>query len=211
MKSVGNDFLIKGDIWTPSIRNESNTPGIHIGRDPVLYGLYRDEGMGYTRYTCSHLEDTVLSLKDDMPKGKKQGISIEITESEILLTVNDVQWVIASKYIESTDDFCPEYSMFDDILKNNSWSRFLTDTLQQLNDYHPVSVIGKVDGTDETTTVRLAKNLFKLSGVKKKNIDFSGEYSLKNTELFDKTVASLIIHMTYPNIECAHLYYIRKY
>lgn len=211
IKAVGNDFLIKGDMWIPCIKTESNSPGVHIGRDPILTGLYENEDTEYKRYTCSHLSETVDSLKNDMPKGKKTDIFIEVSETEISLHVNDVTWVIVSEYIEGTEDFCPEYSMFEDIIEKHNWSCFMEDTLQNLNDYHPVSVIGKVDGTDETTTIRLAKNLFKLSGVKKKKIDYSGEYSIKNTSLFDETVASLTIHMMYPNIECVHLYYIRKY
>ena len=211
LKNIGSDFLIKGDIWTPSVKTESNTPGIHMGRDPILSKLYSSTDIQYTKYTCSHLDCTVDTLKTDMPKGKKQCIFIEITEKEISLYVNDVQWVIASKYLEGTNDFCPQYSMFDDILANHNWSSFLTDTLQRMNDYHPVSIIGNIDGTDERTTVRLAKNLFKLSGVKKKIIDYCGEYMLSNTDTFDETVAQLTLHMIYPNIECAHIYYIRKY
>ena len=212
LKSIGNDFLIKGDIWTPSIKTVSNSPGTHISRDPILTKIYSsEEDIQYTRYTCSNLDCTIESLKTDMPKGKKQGIAVEMTEQEISLYVNDTQWVIASKYLDSTEDFCPQYSMFGDIIKEHNWSSFLKDTLQCINDYHPVSIIGKVDGTDEKTTIRLAKNLFKLSGVKKKSIDYCGEYSVTDTKEFDETVAKLTLHMIYPNIECAHIYYIRKY
>lgn len=211
IKSVGNDFLIKGDIWIPSIKTDSNSPGLHIGRDPILTKLYSNKDIVYSKYTCSHLDCTIESLKTDMPKGKKQLMFVEITEQEISLNVNDIKWVIASKYVDNTEDFCPQYSMFDDILKSHNWSSFLNETLQSMNDYHPVSIIGTVNGTDEKTTVRLAKNLFKLSGVKKKIIDYRGEYSLNDTNEFDETVAKLILHMVYPNIECVHMYYIRKY
>ena len=212
LNSIGNDFLIKGDIWLPCIKNEKNTPGTHIGRDPILTKLYNTDDMVYSKYTCSHLEDTLNSLKNDMPKGRKTSRTLEITDTEISIQINDdIQWVIASKYIESTDDFCPEWSMFNDILQNRLWSELSNETLQNINDYHPVSIFGRIADTEEITKIRLAKNLFKLSGVRKRVVDFSGEYSLKNTSLFDETVADLAIHMNYPAIECVHLYYIRKY
>lgn len=212
ISAIGDDFLVKGDMWIPSIKSESNTPGTHIGKDPMLNRIYKsDQNFEYTKFTCSRLKDTLTSLSEDMPKGRDRDIFLEVNNTELIIHVNDVQWVVASKYIEDTLDMFPNYNMFDELITSYNWTSFEPSILEQINNYCPASLRTYVDGTDEMTTVRLAKNLFKLSGVRKKKLDYTGEFSVVNTPLFDNTVANLVIHMVYPNIECIHSYYIRKY
>lgn len=212
MKELGNDFLIKGNMWIPSIKTSSNTPGLHIGRDVMLSNYYESPEYGYRKYTCSHLEETIESLKT--LKGRRTDIMFEMTDSEMSLYVNGCQWVVASQYLEDTVDFCPSFSMFEDILdKYSCWTEISYDTLDALIAGHPVTIKGTVEDSGEETSVRLAKKLMKLRGVGCRKVDHTGEYTLINAEsdMFDNTIAKLIIHMKYTKIECINMYYLRKY
>ena len=212
MKDLGSDFLVKGNMWIPSVKTDSNSPGLHIGKDVMLSEYYDTPDAQYRKYTCSHLVETIESLKTI--KGRKTSIIFEATESEISLYVNDCQWVIASAFLEDTVDFCPDFTMFEDILeKYSGWTELQYGILDALINGHPVTVIGTIEGTNETTAVRLAKKLMKLRGNGCRKVDHTGEYTLINADstVFDETIARLIIHMKYTKIECINMYYIRKY
>ena len=214
MKELGSSFLVKGDVWVPSEKNDKNTPGIHIGKDPLLHEYYTQEANSvYTKFTCCRLEDTLASIAE--VKGRKTLILLEITQDELSLYINDTQWVIASKFIaETTPDLCPEINDFDSYISSyDNWYDFSDETLQALIDSHPVTVYGTIDGTDEKTPVRLAKKLMKLRGVGCRKLDHSGQYTITKSDqsVFDDSVCKLIMHMKYTKIECINIYYIRKY
>lgn len=209
LKSVGTDFLVKGDMWIPSIKE---IPGVHVGRDPMLSEYYELSESKYIKYTCSHLKETLREL--DNIKGRKTYIAFEMTETELSIYVNNDQFVIASKYVEETDDFCPRYDYFNSIISAfSSWHSFNNNTLQALLDSHPVTITGVIEETGETTAIRLSKRLMKLRGDQCRKLDHSGEYviSSKTDFDFDDSVCRLIMHFKYQNIECVNIYHLRKY
>ena len=213
MKLLGDDFLVKEDMWIPCIKTENNSPGIHIGKDP-MYDIQGWDKQGNVigirrNYRCSNLSDTIKSICS--VKGRKTDIILEYTDNELSLYINDTQWVIASKRTSDTVDMCPEYNTFQDILsKDSEWYEIEKSTLEAIQVGHPVTIIGKITGCDETTPIRLARSLLPLTGVVR-SVEYTGEYTLVQSTKFDSTVADLCVHMVYPKIECAHIYYIRKY
>lgn len=208
LKDLGNEFLIKGDMWIPSTKEIA---GIHIGRDPMLYEYYTSPTSVYTKYTCTHLNETLSNM---VTTGRKHHILFEITDTELSLYINDTQWVIASKYKDATTDFCPDYDYFDSVLfAYKNWYTLQDETLQALVDGHPVTLNGIISETNETTCVRLTKKIMKLRGNQCRKVDHTGEYTLSNKTdgSYDHTVCKLIIHMNYQKIECINIYHIRKY
>ena len=213
LKSLGDNFLIKGNIWTPSIKTESNTPGIHVAKDPMLEKYYQEtENPMYLKYTCSHLSDTLKEI--NQVRGRKNVIQVIISEEELILQINDTQWVIASKYKEDTVDFIPQFEYFKNILSISSeWHELSIEILQNLIDGHPVSLVAKIANSDELSVIRLTRKLMKLRSDQCKTLDHKGQYTLISAagDNFDETVCQIILHMEYKNIECINMYFVRKY
>lgn len=203
MKTLGDNFLVKGDMWIPSVKEPCNTPGIHIGQDPILKKCLEH----HVKLTCSHLSDTIAEFPT---KGKKTDMYFELTNKELSLYINGDQYVIASEYLPETEDFCPEFDDFGSIQNVSSkWYAFTDSTLQALINGSSITISGTLN--DETIPIRLAKKSMKLRGVQCRKLDHHGEYTLVETNLFDDSVCELIIHMVYSKIECVNIYYIRKY
>ena len=137
-----------------------------------------------------------------------------ISEEELILQINDTQWVIASKYKEDTVDFIPQFEYFKNILSISSeWHELSIEILQNLIDGHPVSLVAKIANSDELSVIRLTRKLMKLRSDQCKTLDHKGQYTLISAagDNFDETVCQIILHMEYKNIECINMYFVRKY
>lgn len=211
IKTLGDDFLVKGNMWLPSIKSNSNRPGIHIGRDPLLSEYHNQPDSICPIYTCSHLSQTLHDITEI--KGKKTNILFELTEDELSIYVNDTQYVIASKYIPGTEDIYPEQNYFEDILGSvENWYEMGQEVLEDLLLGHPVKMKGVISGTNETTFIRLAKKVLKLRGMYRK-IDYGGAFAIDKIRdgSFDDTICKLLLHMKYQKVECLNILFIRKY
>lgn len=212
LKSLGNDFLVKGNMWVPCIKTDNNFPGTHIGKDPLLSKICEMHNAYDIKFRCSQLEAILQDI--DTVKGKKYKILFSVCDNMIKLIVNDTEWVIASEWTKDTVDHCFKYSHFEDILTYYSgWETFTSESLQQIHEGHPVTIYGKMGSADHTSIVpiRLAKNRMKLRGTSTK-MDYTGEYVLAPpSSMFDDNVVQLIIHMKYKNIECINMYHIHVY
>lgn len=212
LKSLGDDFLIKGDMWAPSIRTSANSPGKHVSRDSILSEYYNSTDQPvYLKFTCSHLSDTYKCIMD--LKGRKHTIQIIISDDEIVLRINDDEFVVASKYNPQTVDYFPDYKYFDDVINvSNEWHNISDSILLALIDGHPVTFTGNITGTQERTRVRFTGRFMK-TGSRGKSLNYTSAYTLMNEtgDMYDETICQFLIHTKYPVIESIDWYHIRKY
>ena len=209
LDDIGDDFFLKNDIISPSIKCEKNTPGKHIVRSRIpTSDKYKD--MIYGIGMLSHVSKELGEIK-----GKKHSIFIEQDDTGIWINVNDTRLQLAGFYededIPLVNQLAPAQDNFDEYL-NRDW---VTMPQEHLASIKKGDVITYEDDR-KTTYVRVARSLFPLRGVTRLTapIDYTAELYISSPKttngdtivIGSSEYGTVEIHVVYPMIEVIHSY-----
>lgn len=209
LDDIGDDFFLKSDIISPSVRSKVNRPGRHIVRSCIPTLEEYDE----TLYGISRLSETSKLLGDI--KGKKETLYMEQTDRGIWIVVNDLRVQLAGIYEHDdkdiADEIAPNKFSFDDYINEKDWSEISNDWLNRIKQGDVMTV----EDDRKTTYVRIAKDLFKLKGVSRLSapVDYTAAINILSPESSEDILVvgsnchgTLSIYMKSPVIECIHYY-----
>ena len=194
-KLLGSSLLWVNDMILPHCKNDK-VKGEHF----VFNHMDNLGDYGNVLIT----EDIGFVLKQfDSIRGKKSSILYRRSDQYIIITINDVDIIVASLYYD--DEHVDKSFNFHDLLCGE-WIEFDTSFFEDLRDNKLIVINGP-----NNLVVRIAKSVIPSIGVQQKawGIKYTGRYKITSgnrPELYN-----IHIHMTFESVEAFHRYKIVSY
>ena len=193
-KLIGNDFLIKNDMWIPMTRGPESKPGTHILRD-LEFPVVEDKV-----FLIKDLRLVIRAFED--VEGKKGTIRLQSSYDGLSISLKDGA-VIIPIAVPTKEPFPIDVKDFHHYIEafDGKWTDFSQSELET------IKMKGLIEITSEDgDLIRLAKGNFKLNGVEqaKNAIKYSGKYFASKSS--DGQMGNLFIWMDYEFFESVHHY-----